>query len=41
LFFVSHTPLLQTAVAAAAVHVPFSVGFVWSTSVGIPVPFAS
>ena len=36
----SQTPLEQTSVAAAAVHVPLSVGFVCAVSVGIGVPFA-
>jgi hypothetical protein len=37
---VSQTELWQTSVAAATVHVPFSVGFVWGGSVGTVVPFA-
>jgi hypothetical protein len=38
---VSQTPVVQTSVAAAAVQVPFSVGFVCGASVGIGVAFAS
>jgi hypothetical protein len=41
LSFTSHTPLTQTSVAAAAVHVPLRVGFVWLVSVGTAVPFGS
>jgi len=41
LSLVSHTPLTQTTVPAAAVHVPFSVGPVWAASVGTATPFAS
>jgi hypothetical protein len=40
LSFVSQTPLTQTSAPAAAVHVPFSVGFMWAPSVGMGVPFA-
>ena len=41
LSFGSHTPLWQTSAPAAAVHVPFSVGFVCGGSLGIAVPFGS
>jgi len=41
LSFGSHTWLVQTSVAAAVVHRPFSVGPVCVASVGIAVPFAS
>jgi hypothetical protein len=37
----SQTPVVQTSVAAAAVQLPFSVGFVCGASVGIGVAFAS
>jgi hypothetical protein len=36
----SHTLLAQTSAAAAAVHVPLSVGFACAASVGMAVPFA-
>jgi hypothetical protein len=39
LSFVSQTPLWQTSVAAAAVHVPFRVGFACGGSDGTTVPF--
>jgi hypothetical protein len=38
---VSHTPLVQTSVLAAVVHVPSNVGLVCGGSFGIAVPFAS
>ena len=38
---VSHTALVQTSVAAGAVHTPSISGFVCVASVGIVVPFAS
>ena len=41
LSFASQTPLWQTRAAAAAVHVPFKVGFVWAGSVGNAEPFTS
>jgi hypothetical protein len=41
LFVVSHTPLEQTSVAAAAVHLPFKVGVIWVPSIGIGVLFGS
>jgi hypothetical protein len=41
LSLVSQTPLLQTSVPAAAVHVPSSVGFACGGSVGITVPLES
>jgi hypothetical protein len=41
LSFVSQTPPTQTSFPAAAVHVPFSVGFVCGASVGTAVPLGS
>jgi hypothetical protein len=38
---VSHTALVQTSVAAGAVQLPLSVGFVCGASLGSAVPFGS